>query len=148
MLTPRPGSTYRCYVLGRPYVITLAEAPRESVVTENGSETLSRRGPHRETADTIMNICLRFITDGIRDTVDYYRRDNLPLHRLSWELRHRIDALASHAPTTWIDQLRDLQRRVEEVHDSGQSAELSELQHAVVNESLRQLQVVLERATP
>jgi hypothetical protein len=94
-----------------------------------------------------MNICLRFITDGIRDTVDHYRRDDLPLHRLSWELRHRIDALESHAPSVWVDQLRALARRVEEVHDGGESAGLSDLEHAVVDESLRQLRVVLERAT-
>lgn len=94
-----------------------------------------------------MNICLRFITDGIRDTVDHYRRDDLPLHRLSWELRHRIDALESHAPSVWVDQLRALARRVEEVHGGGESAGLSDLEHAVVDESLRQLRVVLERAT-
>lgn len=93
-----------------------------------------------------MNICLRFISDGICDTVDHYRRDNLPLHRLSWELRHRIDALAPHVPPMWIDQLRDLQRQVEALHDGGAPTELTELQHAVVNDSLRQLRIVLERA--
>jgi hypothetical protein len=93
-----------------------------------------------------MNICLRFITDGIRDTVAYYRRDDLPLHRLSWELHHRIDTLVPHAPAVWIDQLRDLQRRVAEVHARGERTALSPREHRALDDSLRQLQAVLEHA--
>jgi hypothetical protein len=96
-----------------------------------------------------MNICLRFIADGIRDTMDYYRRDELPLHRLAWELRHRIDALVPHAPAVWIDQLRDLERRVAEAYARGERAgSLGAVERAAVNDSLRQLRIVLEHATP
>ena len=90
-----------------------------------------------------MNICARFITDGIHDTMAHYRRDDLPLHRLSWELRSRIDTLVPHAPAVWIDQLRDLQRRVAELHTQGQHTALSPHEHATINDSLRQLAAIL-----
>jgi hypothetical protein len=93
-----------------------------------------------------MNICARFITDGIHDTMAHYRRDDLPLHRLSWELRSRIDTLVPHAPAVWIDQLRDLQRRVADIHARGVHTALSAEEHATVNDSLRQLAAVLEHA--
>lgn len=92
-----------------------------------------------------MNICARFITDGIRDTMAHYRRDELPLHRLSWELRSRIDTLVPHAPAVWIDQLRDLQRRVAEVHARGEQTGLSADEQDAINDSLRQLATALER---
>ena len=99
-----------------------------------------------------MNICMRFITDGIRDTLAYYHRDDLPLHRLSWELQRRIEEIPSavpHAPAVWIDQLRDLQRRVAEVEQNrtpGPRTALTDLEHRRVDDSLRQLQAVLELA--
>ncbi|HZZ49812.1 MAG TPA: hypothetical protein VFE65_23215 [Pseudonocardia sp.] len=91
-----------------------------------------------------MDIYLRFITDGIRDTLDHYRRDDLPLHRLAWELRSRIDALAAHAPAVWIDQLRDLERRITRVHNEHGHIGLGPLGRGRVDDSLRQLQAVLE----
>jgi hypothetical protein len=94
-----------------------------------------------------MNIYARFITDGIRDTMAHYRRDELPLHRLSWELRSRIDTLVPHAPAVWIDQLRDLQRRVAEVHARGEHAGLGADEQAAIDDSLRQLAAALERPT-
>lgn len=96
-----------------------------------------------------MNICMRFISDGIRDAVAHYRRDDLPLHRLSWELHTRIDTLVPHAPAVWIDQLRDLQLRVAEVATTGSGSaatELTELEHRTLDESLSKLQDVLELA--
>jgi hypothetical protein len=93
-----------------------------------------------------MNICMRFITDGIRDTMDHYRRDDLPVHRLTWELRNRIDTLVPHAPAVWIDQLRDLQRRVAELDTLGLHSPLTEIEHRRLDDSLRQLQSVLELA--
>lgn len=90
-----------------------------------------------------MDICLRFITDGIRDTMDHYRRDDLPLHRLTWELCQRIDTLVPHAPAVWIDQLRDLQRRVAELHARGEHAELTDLERGALHDSMRQLRAVL-----
>jgi hypothetical protein len=92
---------------------------------------------------TDMDICLRFITDGIRDTMDHYRRDDLPLHRLTWELCQRIDTLVPHAPAVWIDQLRDLQRRVAELHARGEHAELTDLERGALHDSMRQLRAVL-----
>jgi hypothetical protein len=38
----------------------------------------------------------RFITDGLRATLDSYTRGTLPLHRLTWELNIRLDNLAAH----------------------------------------------------
>ena len=73
-----------------------------------------------------MDICARFITDGIHDAMAHYRRDELPLHRLTWELRSRIDALVPHAPAVWINQLRDLQHRVAEFHARNGHVELIE----------------------
>jgi hypothetical protein len=89
---------------------------------------------------------LRFISDGIRDTMDHYRRDQLPLYRLAWELHRRIDTLVPHAPSVWIDQLRDLQRRVAEVQAGNHRAGLTALEHAQVNDSLRQLQTMLDNS--
>jgi hypothetical protein len=95
-----------------------------------------------------MNTCARFITDGIRDTMAHYRRDELPLHRLSWELRSRIDTLVPHAPSVWVNQLRELQRRVAEVHALGDRTGLSPAEREAVDDSLRQLTVALERPQP
>lgn len=95
-----------------------------------------------------MNICARFITDGIRDTMAHYRRDELPLHRLSWELRSRIDTLAPHAPTVWVEQLRELQRRVAEVHARGEHADLGADERDAIDDSLSQLAAALEWPAP
>lgn len=92
-----------------------------------------------------MNVCMRFISDGIRDTLAHYRRDDLPLHRLSWELHTRIDTLVPHAPAVWIDQLRDLQRRVAEVADTV-APTLTDSEHRTLDESLNLLADVLELA--
>jgi hypothetical protein len=35
----------------------------------------------------------RFVTDGIRATLDAYRAGTLPLHRLTWELQTRLTTL-------------------------------------------------------
>jgi hypothetical protein len=94
-----------------------------------------------------MDIYLRFITDGIRDTLDYYRRDDLPLHRLTWELRTRIDALVPHAPAVWIDQLRDVERRIAQLHDEHRHGGLGPVGRGRVNDSLSQLRAVLENPT-
>jgi hypothetical protein len=109
-------------------------------------------------------ICLRFVIDGIRDTMDHYRDGALPLHRLSWELHSRIDTLVPHAPAVWIDQLRDLHRRIAEVQargeaaalgrpgaslggagaSLGEAAALGELDRGELEESLRRLRAALE----
>jgi hypothetical protein len=89
-------------------------------------------------------ICLRFVIDGIRDTMDHYRDGALPLHRLSWELHSRIDTLVPHAPAVWIDQLRDLHRRIADVQARGEAAALGELDRGELEESLRRLRAALE----
>lgn len=91
-----------------------------------------------------MDVYLRFITDGIRDTLEYYRRDDLPLHRLTWELRNRLDALVPHAPTVWLDQLRDLERRIAQLHDEHRHRDLGPVARDRVNASLRQLTAMLD----
>jgi len=89
-------------------------------------------------------ICLRFVIDGIRDTMDHYRDGALPLHRLSWELHSRINTLVPHAPAVWIEQLRDLHRRIAEVHARGEAAALGELERRQLEDSLRRLRAALE----
>jgi hypothetical protein len=89
-------------------------------------------------------ICRRFVIDGIRDTMDHYRAGALPLHRLSWELHSRIDTLVPHAPAVWIDQLRDLHRRIAEVYERGERSPFGELDRRQVDDSLRLLRVALE----
>jgi len=103
-------------------------------------------------------ICLRFVIDGIRDTMDHYRDGALPLHRLSWELHSRINTLVPHAPAVWIDQLRDLHRRIAEVHARGEAAAslgeagaslggagaLGELERRQLEDSLRRLRAALD----
>jgi hypothetical protein len=93
-----------------------------------------------------MNICVRFISDGIRDTMAYYRRNELPLYRLSWELHSRIDTLIPHAPAVWIEQLRDQQRRVAAVHAQEAKSGLTPEERATIDDSLRRLTAVLESA--
>jgi hypothetical protein len=94
-----------------------------------------------------MDIYLRFITDGIRDTLEHYRRDDLPLHRLTWELRTRIDALVPHAPAVWINQLRELERCVAQLHDEHRDGVLGAAGRDRMNASLRRLQTVLGTPT-
>ncbi|MBV9315095.1 MAG: hypothetical protein JO100_15505 [Pseudonocardia sp.] len=36
---------------------------------------------------------IRFVADGLIATIDSYREGQLPLHRLDWELRSRLDSL-------------------------------------------------------
>jgi len=36
----------------------------------------------------------RFVTDGLRATIDSYATGTLPLHRFAWELDSRLDTLA------------------------------------------------------
>jgi len=90
-------------------------------------------------------ICLRFVIDGIRDTMDHYRDGALPLHRLSWELHSRINTLVPHAPAVWIDQLRDLHRRIAEAASLGEAgAPLAERERRGLEDSLRRLRTALE----
>ena len=37
---------------------------------------------------------IRFVTDGLRDTIDSFAAGALPLHRFAWELRSRLDSLS------------------------------------------------------
>ncbi len=90
-------------------------------------------------------MCARFITDGIRDALTHYHRDDLPLHRLSWELHTRIDTLVPHAPSVWVDQLRDLQRRIAALA-TAETPALTESEHHTLDESLTLLADVLNLA--
>ena len=45
----------------------------------------------------------RFVTDGLRDTIDSFTADNLPLHRFVWELDSRLKLLAELAGPTEHD---------------------------------------------
>jgi hypothetical protein len=57
----------------------------------------------------------RFVTDGLRDTIDAYTAGTLPLHRFAWELDSRLHTLTEltglpHWRT--LNALRDAQRIV------------------------------------
>jgi hypothetical protein len=69
------------------------------------------------------------------------------LHRLSWELRSRIDTLVPHARQCgWTRCATCSAGRVAEVKARGEQTGLSPEAHATINDSLRQLAAVLENA--
>jgi hypothetical protein len=72
---------------------------------------------------------IRFVTDGLVATVDYYRAGQLPLHRFAWELSVRTDTLAElHPASRALTRLRWLQRSINNLHTeqaAGRRAQLS-----------------------
>ena len=58
---------------------------------------------------------VRFVADGLRDTIDSFGTGELPLHRLSWELHTRIESLSEFAGRRSLAELRSWQRYVEAV---------------------------------
>lgn len=95
---------------------------------------------------------VRFVTDGLLATIDSHRRGVLPLHRLDWELRTRIDTLAGLAPPTrTLTRLRWLQRTVERVSGAVSAAgrtEPSDDQRHHLVATLDSLRTVLAALTP
>ncbi|WP_028926104.1 hypothetical protein [Pseudonocardia acaciae] len=56
---------------------------------------------------------VRFVADGLRDTIASFGTGELPLHRLSWELHTRIESLSEFAGRRSLAELRSWQRYVE-----------------------------------
>jgi hypothetical protein len=52
---------------------------------------------------------IRFVTDGLRDTIDSFAAGALPLHRFAWELRSRLDSLAELVDRQALAPLRSRQ---------------------------------------
>lgn len=52
---------------------------------------------------------IRFVTDGLRDTIDSFAAGALPLHRFAWELRSRLDSLAELVDRRALAPLRSTQ---------------------------------------
>jgi hypothetical protein len=70
--------------------------------------------PH---SPALSDILIRFVTDGLIETIDSYQSGQLPLHRLNWELASRIDSLTDLAPTSKVATLlRWLHRDIDQLH--------------------------------
>jgi hypothetical protein len=74
---------------------------------------------------------VRFVADGLLATTDSFLTGRLPLHRLAWELRVRIDALAELCPPPlgltrlrWLH--RDVERLLAALADAGRSVPTAE----------------------
>jgi hypothetical protein len=52
---------------------------------------------------------IRFVTDGLRDTIDSFATGALPLHRFAWELQSRLDSLAELVDRRALAPLRSTQ---------------------------------------
>lgn len=52
---------------------------------------------------------IRFVADGLCDTIDSFAAGALPLHRLAWELRSRLDSLAELVDRPALAPLRSRQ---------------------------------------
>jgi hypothetical protein len=75
---------------------------------------------------------IRFVTDGLVATLEFYRAGQLPPHRFAWELTKRTDTLAELCPASRaVTRLRWLQRSINNPHTehtelaAGGRAELS-----------------------
>jgi hypothetical protein len=56
---------------------------------------------------------IRFVTDGLVATLEFYRAGRLPPHRFAWELAARTDTLAElHPASRAVTRLRWLQHRI------------------------------------
>jgi hypothetical protein len=52
---------------------------------------------------------IRFVTDGLRETIDSFAAGALPLHRFAWEMRSRLDSLAELVDRRALAPLRSTQ---------------------------------------
>jgi hypothetical protein len=52
---------------------------------------------------------IRFVTDGLRDTIDSFATGALPLHRFAWEMQSRLDSLAELVDRRALAPLRSTQ---------------------------------------
>lgn len=55
---------------------------------------------------------IRFVTDGLRATIDSFAAGTLPLHRCAWELQSRLNSLAELVDRRALAPLRSSQRTV------------------------------------
>jgi hypothetical protein len=80
---------------------------------------------------------VRFVADGLRDTIDSFGTGELPLHRLSWELHTRIESLSEFAGRRSLAEPRSWQRYVEAVdtmlRETGREGLTASEEHALAN---------------
>lgn len=80
---------------------------------------------------------VRFVADGLRDTIDSFGTGELPLHRLSWELHTRIESLSEFAGRRSLAELRSWQRYVEAVdtvlRETGREGLTANEEHGLAN---------------
>jgi len=72
------------------------------------------------------SIVRRFVTDGLRATLDSYGRSELPLSRFCWELHARLSALdpllGDHERRTLAEALRALRAALDRLDPTGEPA--------------------------
>jgi hypothetical protein len=96
----------------------------------------------------------RFVTDGLRATLDAYTDGTLPIRRLAWELQQRLRSLDELTGLPHWRTLAALRTAVHTVatvdaahHDTGR-AELTATQHLSLTGALSSLRTSLSRLTP
>ncbi len=94
----------------------------------------------------------RFVVDGLLATLASHRAGELPLHRVAWELRIRLDTLAElHPPARTLTRLRWLQLAVQRLHEellATGRAEPTETERARLIATLDSLTAVLATLVP
>lgn len=94
---------------------------------------------------------VRFVADGLRETIDSFITDELPLYRLSWELHTRIESLAEVADGRSLARLRSWQRYVEALdtvlRETGREG-LTAAEEHTLGEALRALRGTLDELDP
>lgn len=90
---------------------------------------------------------VRFVADGLRETIKSFITDELPLYRLSWELHTRIESLAEVADGRSLARLRSWQRYVEALdtalRETGREG-LTAAEEHTLGEALRALRGTLD----
>jgi hypothetical protein len=56
---------------------------------------------------------VRVLATEMRDAIDSFQANRLPIDRLSWELKSRITALDEIADSEWVDELESVRNALE-----------------------------------
>jgi hypothetical protein len=89
---------------------------------------------------------VRGLVEGMRESIEAFDVDRLPIDRLVWELKSRLAALQQIADTKWVEELSSIRNQLEVVSaffiESGRSS-LSEEEHREVGDILAELRAAL-----
>lgn len=93
---------------------------------------------------------IRFVVDGLRDTIASFAAGTLPLHRLAWELQSRLDSLADLVGRRALTPLRSSQFAVTaidtSVRESGRTTTTAREARLLAN-ALASIRTELDRLT-